>query len=108
MAGNERSDFRKDVYDVVASIPCGKVLTYGQVAWLSGRPGCPRLVGRLLSEAADSLHLPCHRVVNRRGELSAAFAPLGKDTHRALLEAEDVPFLPDGRVDLSAVLWPDT
>ena len=100
MAGNERSDFRKDVYDVVASIPCGKVLTYGQVAWLSGRPGCPRLVGRLLSEAADSLHLPCHRVVNSQGRLVP-----GWTEQRALLENEGVRFKANGFVDMKKSQW---
>ncbi len=30
--------FRKEVYEVVASIPSGCVLSYGQVAWLVGCP----------------------------------------------------------------------
>lgn len=100
MAGNERSDFRKDVYDVVASIPCGKVLTYGQVAWLSGRPGCPRLVGRLLSEAADSLHLPCHRVVNSQGRTAPHWPE-----QAGLLRGEGVVFRKNGCVDMKVCNW---
>ena len=34
--------FRKEVYNVVASIPVGKVLSYGQVAWLVGCPNHSR------------------------------------------------------------------
>ena len=94
------------IYQLTRQIPFGRVTTYGHLARLAGNPRLSRVVGYAMHSAPPDV--PCHRVVNRRGELSAAFAPLGKDTHRALLEAEDVPFLPDGRVDLSAVLWPGT
>lgn len=40
--------FKQEVYAVVASIPYGKVLTYGQVAWLVGRPKHSRMVGHVL------------------------------------------------------------
>ena len=94
------------IWQLARQIPFGRVTTYGRLARLAGDPRLSRVVGYAMHGAPPDV--PCHRVVNRRGELSAAFAPLGKDTHRALLEAEDVPFLLDGRVDLSAVLWPDT
>ena len=94
------------IWQLARQIPFGRVTTYGHLARLAGNPRLSRVVGYAMHGAPPDV--PCHRVVNRRGELSAAFAPLGKDTHRALLEAEDVPFLPDGRVDLSAVLWPGT
>ena len=50
-------------------------------------------------------HLPCHRVVGRDGHLSDAFQPLGRDSHRMLLEMEGVPFRLDGTVDLEKCLW---
>ena len=62
--------FRKEVYNVVASIPVGKVLSYGQIAWLVGCPNHSRLVGRMLHGAAESEGLPCHRVVNNAGRLA--------------------------------------
>lgn len=40
--------FKNSVYDIVKSIPYGKVLTYGQIAWLAGQPTYSRLVGRTL------------------------------------------------------------
>lgn len=49
--------------------------------------------------------LPAHRVLYRDGSLSWREAPGGREIQRQLLEAEGVPFLPDGRVDLSACLW---
>ena len=38
--------FRKEVYNVVASIPSGRVLSYGQIAWLVGCPRHARLIGK--------------------------------------------------------------
>lgn len=49
--------------------------------------------------------MPAYRVVNSRGALSGGWAFGGEHMQRALLEAEDVTFLPDGRVQLKAHLW---
>ena len=90
----------KAVFSVVAAIPPGKVATYGQIAWAIGRPRNARLVGRILSRAEWYGDFPCHRVVNHAGRT----AP-GWPEQRALLEAEGVGFLPNGRVDLKRFLW---
>jgi methylated-DNA-protein-cysteine methyltransferase-like protein len=50
---------------VVASIPAGSVLAYGDVAAQAGLPGRARLVGRILAE--DGHDLPWHRVVRADG-----------------------------------------
>ena len=92
--------FRQDVYSIVAAIPYGKVLTYGQVALLAGYPNHSRLVGHLLCGATSSAHLPCHRVVNAQGRL----APVWQE-QRPLLEAEGVPFKPNGCVDMHLAKW---
>ena len=49
--------------------------------------------------------IPCHRVVNRFGGLSSAFAFGGINEQRLLLEAEGVYVRPDDTVDLSAYFW---
>ena len=87
--------FRQDVYSIVAAVPYGRVLTYGQVALLAGYPNHSRLVGRLLCGATASAQLPCHRVVNAQGRP----APVWQE-QRLLLEAEGVPFKPNGSVDM--------
>ena len=56
------------VYRLVEAIPEGKVLTYGEIAALLGRPRNARLVGRILSQTPPGRETPCHRVVNARGE----------------------------------------
>ena len=90
--------FRSDVYNVVSAIPKGRIATYGQIAWLLGRPQNSRLVGRVLRSASGSL--PCHRVVNCQGRT----AP-GWKGQRSLLEAEGVKFKPNGNVNLSVYQW---
>ena len=91
------------IYALARQIPCGRVATYGQLATLAGNPRLSRIVGCAMSTAPGDV--PCHRVVNRRGELCGAFRPMGRETHRLLLEMEGVPFTTDGRVDLKACQW---
>ena len=93
------------VYDIVKQIPPGKVATYGQIARLAGNPRMARQVGWALHGNPDESHIPCHRVVNRFGGCSSAFAFGGDDVQRALLEGEGVAFRADGCVDLEAHLW---
>ena len=91
-------------YYVVRRIPAGHVATYGQGARLAGMPRCARLVGYAMASCQDP-SVPCHRVVDRFGGTKAAFDTFAPGTQRALLEAEGVPFRPDGTVDLDACLW---
>jgi len=97
--------FYTQVYEIVGRIPPGSVATYGQVALLSGSPRAARQVGYALSTAAPERSLPCHRVVNRRGELAPEHVFGDPRYQRALLESEGVTFLPDGRIELSRHLW---
>jgi methylated-DNA-protein-cysteine methyltransferase related protein len=53
------------VREVVALIPMGSVLAYGEVAARAGLPGRARLVGRILAE--DGQDLPWHRVLRADG-----------------------------------------
>ncbi len=92
------------IYDIVKQIPKGKVATYGQVASLAGNRRWSRVVGYALHANPDPEHIPCHRVVNRLGEVSKAFAFGGENRQIALLEAEGVK-TKDGRVDLEKYQW---
>ncbi len=88
------------IYEVVKSIPKGKVATYGQVAFLAGNPRWARVVGYALHVNPEPGIIPCHRVVNREGKVAPSFAFGGDDVQRQLLEAEGVVFEPNGRIDL--------
>jgi len=91
------------IYEVVKMIPKGKVATYGQIAMLAGNPRASRAVGWALHVNPDESKIPCHRVVNRFGGLSDAFAFGGKEEHKRRLEEEGVEIL-DYKVDLEKYL----
>lgn len=99
----EQSTFEQ-IYEVVKQIPKGNVATYGQVAALAGNRRWARVVGYALHANPDPEHIPCHRVVNRLGEVSRAFAFGGENRQIQLLEAEGVEFV-DGKVDLERFQW---
>ncbi len=92
--------FQQQVYTLVAAIPCGRVATYGQLAFLAGYPGRARMVGRILSGVPAALKLPCHRVVNAAGRCVP-----GWPEQAGLLRREKVCFRPNGNVDLDRCLW---
>jgi len=96
----DMSTFEK-IYNVVKSIPRGRVATYGQVAFLAGNPRWARVVGYALHNNPDPDNIPCHRVVNREGKVATAFAFGGGETQRQLLEKEGIVFEPDGHIDLA-------
>lgn len=75
-----------------------------QQRWV-GDPLAGREVGHIMSCAPSGRNLPCHRVVNRTGVLAPDYAFGGQEKQRALLEAEGVTFLADGRIDMALHLW---
>ena len=101
---HKKENVFEKIYAVVRQIPYGKVATYGQIAALAGNKRWSRVVGYALHVNPDPDTIPCHRVVNRFGEVSPAFAFGGENRQIALLEAEGVP-CPDGVADLSKYQW---
>lgn len=98
------NSFQK-IYDVVKRIPKGKVATYGQVALLAGNLRWSRVVGYALHANPQPGIIPCHRVVNRFGEVSSAFAFGGENEQIRLLTDEGVQFELDGRINLKEYQW---
>lgn len=88
------------IYQVVSSIPCGKVATYGQIAKQIGMPRGSRIVGYALHTNPRPGVIPCHRVVNRFGLLANSFAFGGADIQAQLLISEGVE-VKNNKVDLS-------
>ena len=70
---NDNKDFFARVYDIVAQIPPGYVLTYGQIAAMAGNPRAARIVGYAMNGAPADRDLPCHRVVNRAGCMAPGY-----------------------------------
>ena len=94
------SGFFERVWELVAAIPPGKVMTYGQISRCLDGACSARYVGYAMASAPAARNLPCHRVVNRLGEMAPEGAFGGPGRQRALLEAEGVPFKANGRIDL--------
>lgn len=88
------------IYEQVKKIPEGKVATYGQIALMAGNPRWSRVVGYALHSNPEPGIIPCHRVVNKDGKLSKAFAFGGENVQRDILVSEGVIFIDENTVDL--------
>lgn len=89
----------KRIYEAVKRIPKGFVATYSQVAEMAGDRKMARAVGNALHKNPEPGVIPCHRVVNAKGQLAGAFAFGGEDAQASLLRNEGVEVI-DGCVDL--------
>lgn len=94
--------FARAVWRLVRRVPRGRVVTYGQIAALLGRPGAARRVGWAMRICPGDL--PWHRVVNAQGRISVRARMSGMLTQRLKLEAEGVA-LRRGRVTLARHRW---
>jgi len=89
------NQFYQEIYETVKKVPHGKVISYGQIARMLGRPRSAREVGRAMRICPEDI--PWQRVVMADGTVTGGdFAGIRK----GMLEAEGVVFLPDGRVDM--------
>lgn len=94
--------FREAVYEIVAQIPSGSVMTYGAIAALAGHPYAARQVGGMAHFGPTEL--PWHRVVNRLGECASGYYG-GKEGHKSALEAEGFTILNYRIVDFEERRW---
>jgi methylated-DNA-protein-cysteine methyltransferase-like protein len=102
---NTESSFRARVEALVGQIPRGRVMTYGQLAAISGNARAARIVGGIAHFGDPSL--PWQRVVNKHGGLASGY-PGGRSGHKQVLQAEGVEVSKDFRVDVSSLLWVPT
>jgi methylated-DNA-protein-cysteine methyltransferase-like protein len=89
----------QNIWKVVSEIPSGHVLTYGEVARLSGMPRAARRVSQALRRAPRGMALPWHRVINAQGKISFPENSSGWQQQKEKLEGEGVVFL-NGKIDL--------
>ena len=94
--------FRERVEMLVAQIPQGRVMTYGQLAALCGNARAARIVGGI-AHFGDP-NLPWQRVVNKQGGLASGY-PGGRQGHKAALEAEGFAVSEDYMVEVNRLLW---
>jgi methylated-DNA-protein-cysteine methyltransferase-like protein len=96
--------YRKRVYEIVRRIPRGRVMTYGQIAYILGKGYTPRTIGFVM-HGADESKTPWQRVINSQGRCSTGRIVLPSDMQQRLLEREGVKFDDSGRCDLEIFLW---
>ena len=64
------TDFQKDVWYALATIPYGTTCSYTSVAYAVGRPPAVRAVARAIGANPLQIIVPCHRVVGSDGRLT--------------------------------------
>lgn len=97
------ADFANRVYEYVAHIPKGKVMTYGQLAALCGAAWAAWEVGQIANKGP--VDLPWQRVVNKQGGLARGWPHGGLDGHKAALEADGVTVSDEYTVNVGELLW---
>ncbi len=80
------TDFQKDAWRALATVPYGETRSYGEQADAIGRPGAFRAVGAANGRNPVPIVLPCHRIVGADGSLTGFAGGIG--TKRRLLDLE--------------------
>ena len=106
MNDNQVNDknYRERVYEIVRTIPVGRVMTYGQIAGMLGEGYTPRTVGFVM-HGADTKETPWQRVINSQGACSTGKMTVPVNLQQQILEDEGVKFDAKGRCDLKVYGW---
>lgn len=94
-------EFKTNVLKVVAQIPKGRLMTYGQIAALCNASWAAWEVGQIAHYGNPKL--PWQRVVNKQGGLAKGY-PGGAAAHKRELESEGIEVI-DDKVDVGSLLW---
>ena len=89
---NVGTKFQKIVWNAIAKIPEGKVLTYKELAVEIGHPKSFRAVASACGKNPYVPEIPCHRVVRKDGRLGGYSAKGGIARKKTLLEKEGHKF----------------
>ena len=100
--GRPATAFTRRVLTLVRRIPSGRVVTYGDLARLAGRPGAARAVGNIMREAREP-GLPYHRVIAAGGALGGYGGNL--QLKRELLRAEAIEVGMTRVRNFSSIRW---
>ncbi len=101
----DTNELHRQILEVIALIPYGKVATYGQIAKLAGLPKHARLVGYVLKHLDKSSEIPWYRVINSQGKISVTrINQQGENVQQSLLEQEGV-YLINAQVNLKIFGW---
>ena len=98
-----KSDFFRDVYDVVKVIPRGRVTSYGAIGNFLGVKSSARMVGWAMFGCPKKL--PAHRVVNSAGLLTGKHHFDTPHTMESRLKKEGIKVKNDKIQNFSIVFW---
>jgi len=106
-----QSKFDKAIWDAVAGIAAGQVMSYGEVARAAGFPRHARMVSKAMCRSATAL--PWYRVIKSDRTLAFEVGSEAYNKQKELLEKEGVRFIAgrvvpveaDEAVDLDELLW---
>ena len=96
--------FTEQVINFISQIPAGKVVSYGQIAKVCGKPRAARQVVRILQIYSPKLNLPWHRVINSRGLISLGKGN-GYEEQKSRLLEENINFRKNDTIDLKIYRW---
>lgn len=99
-----QAERRTALYSVLANVPVGAVVSYGQLAAYAGLGRAARWVGRTLSQLPEGSTLPWHRVIAAGGRISLPAGSPSGDEQRSRLRDEGVQIHND-RVDMLRYGW---
>ncbi len=94
----------QQIWQVLGQIPCGKVVSYGQLAELAGLPGYARFAGTTLRQLPNDSALPWHRVINASGRISFPEGSPKFMVQKQRLQAEGVLFA-NARILMANYRW---
>ena len=83
------TEFQKDVWQALLTIPYGEVRSYGQIARQIGRPKAVRAVGAAAGMNPIAIIAPCHRVLGSDGTLTGFAGGLAAKTVLLAIENSD-------------------
>ena len=96
-------NFYDEVYALVARIPAGRIVSYGQLALALGMPNGARAVGWAMRHCSEDL--PWHRVLNAGGRISAPAQSERYIIQATRLQEEGVEPDLTGKFDLAVYGW---
>lgn len=107
MTSNSKNDnFFEKVYEIARQIPYGKVTSYGAIAEFLGAKRSARMVGWAMNNSHhQTVAIPAHRVVNRKGILTGKHHFDGTNLMQQLLENEGIQVVDNQIQNFENVFW---
>ena len=100
-----KSQFFKDVYEVVKLIPKGRVTSYGSISKYLGTTKSARVVGWAMNNSHILKGIPAHRVVNRIGLLTGKNHFSSPNKMEELLNNEGIKVKDDRIKNFKKLFW---